>query len=1231
MSKINSIQNAILQLEGGAFQSLIDEYLYKKYQFDNIQTLGVETGTNKPTKGVPDSFVLTKDKKYILINYGSVKERAAEKIKKDILSCFDNAKLNLEESKIEKIICVYTSTNLHIEQFSEIMNIVKNVEIQLLGIDTISYDLALKYPGIAYDHLNISLDTHQIFDIDDFVKSYDANGINSPIDVDFYYRESELNEVVNSIKENKVTLVTGPSGIGKTRLVLEACRVFFKDGWNTYCIKNNGQLLYDDLRFYISDPGKYLLFFDDANNFGGFENILNYITEFTATSEIKLVFTIRDYAKERVKKSTKTYFALHEIVLEGLKSDEVKEILKKNLGIVNDLYLQRIAEVAKGNIRLAMLAGLKSVKDGLVAIQNAEDIFSNYYKSVFEKSELGKNELLMIFLTTFFGPIRYKENTDYLYWIEKLGINNISEEIIERLYSIELLDWFRGEIVKVSDQSFGNYILYYVLFEKRWIQLSSFIKMIFPTYKNKLIYALNTLISLFGGAELMEFIKDEVNVAWKDAREDLAIDFVECFYQLNLEKALVYLKEFIDKEESSVFDLKTFNFNREKNYSRIKMREIKILAGFKNTEYFEDAIDLLLIYYKKRPDYIMDIYFAITERMLYDKQSYSRRYQQENILIQKLWAATEMGANYNNTILFIHVAEKALQSEVSFTEEGETPRSMSFVRMTIVVNDATKAIREKIFTALFSLYEIAKYRKLVLSILQTVHGSGLKPEQMKELIQSDYKLINNYFKNRDTLNFEEAKIFGEYKKQASFMDISLPDINNRLNENREYQIYHLLTKEHIRGRTIEEDELERKNEIRSFIYEFSIEDYQRFFDCVAYIEEKCPNEAWMIGTGIEAVFEILCERANIYIDVFKEYLKADAPFGRHMIKTIPYMVHAYGYEEIISIIKSISFKDQDWWVNNVFENLPPSMVTKENTLEYKHFLETNFTKEEPLVPRIYSLEKYAVYNAELPIYISNIILSKHLPVHQFLGTLFRSEEITYLGCAFKSNMDILKKLYFNGLDPHFDFYGELFLLIFDDDKTVWKQYLEWLKMNLHRNEYRSGVFEKIWKEDNYIEYINLAVETLLPDKYFVFNENAAKTIFPESEKRLQEMKERQRRWFEVYIRRNYQEIEKIRLVISVANVVCESWKLELILLFLSLNKSYSDFQKLYLFPLSSSWSGSEIPFIDKRILFLGELKQSLKGIDYIQHRDYLNDRIEALQSYRKKVELSEYIENIDYA
>ena len=59
MSNINLIQSKILELEGGAFQKLFDEYLYKRYRFKNIQTLGVQTGTNKPTKGIPDSYVFT--------------------------------------------------------------------------------------------------------------------------------------------------------------------------------------------------------------------------------------------------------------------------------------------------------------------------------------------------------------------------------------------------------------------------------------------------------------------------------------------------------------------------------------------------------------------------------------------------------------------------------------------------------------------------------------------------------------------------------------------------------------------------------------------------------------------------------------------------------------------------------------------------------------------------------------------------------------------------------------------------------------------------------------------------------------------------------------------------------------------------------------------------------------------------------------------------------------------
>ncbi len=57
MGKINIIQQKIKELSGGNFQKLCDRYLYKKYNFSNICSLGSEDGTNKPTKGIPDSYI----------------------------------------------------------------------------------------------------------------------------------------------------------------------------------------------------------------------------------------------------------------------------------------------------------------------------------------------------------------------------------------------------------------------------------------------------------------------------------------------------------------------------------------------------------------------------------------------------------------------------------------------------------------------------------------------------------------------------------------------------------------------------------------------------------------------------------------------------------------------------------------------------------------------------------------------------------------------------------------------------------------------------------------------------------------------------------------------------------------------------------------------------------------------------------------------------------------------
>ena len=59
MSRLNRIQNEIKQLEGGKFQNLCDEYLYRKMNWDNIVSLGSMAGTDKTTIGTPDTYTFS--------------------------------------------------------------------------------------------------------------------------------------------------------------------------------------------------------------------------------------------------------------------------------------------------------------------------------------------------------------------------------------------------------------------------------------------------------------------------------------------------------------------------------------------------------------------------------------------------------------------------------------------------------------------------------------------------------------------------------------------------------------------------------------------------------------------------------------------------------------------------------------------------------------------------------------------------------------------------------------------------------------------------------------------------------------------------------------------------------------------------------------------------------------------------------------------------------------------
>ena len=224
MSKINQIQQAILSLGGGAYQKLMDAYLLKRYKFENIMPLGSHVGTDKTTKGVPDSFVRCENEKFILISHGTVGNHSFDKVKADILACLKTEKTGIGVEDIEQIICCHTSTNFTPGQIKELCSLFSNVV--LIGLAEVSYDLLYKYQLIALDHLGIDIDTHQIFDVDDFIVEAAKNAYSTTLDMPLLCRETELDQLVQYLEQTQIVLVFGASGIGKTRLAIEAARQY---------------------------------------------------------------------------------------------------------------------------------------------------------------------------------------------------------------------------------------------------------------------------------------------------------------------------------------------------------------------------------------------------------------------------------------------------------------------------------------------------------------------------------------------------------------------------------------------------------------------------------------------------------------------------------------------------------------------------------------------------------------------------------------------------------------------------------------------------------------------------------------------------------------------------------------------------------------------------------------------------------------------------------------------
>lgn len=355
MAVIDEIKQRILQLDAGSFQSMCDRYL-SKIGYPNIVSLGTQAGTQKTTRGTPDTYFCDANGKYVFVEYTTQQSNLPAKIKADIQKCLDLSVTQIPHDKISEIIYCHTSSNIAPKDDTVFRTMCENVGIQftIYGIDQLAQDFYLKHRGIAKDYLHIAIDTNQIESVEDFIKHYDASKLAAPLATKFLFREDALESLDNLFEKTDVAILAGPAGTGKTRLALQYAKTYSQStGSQLLCIHDNALPIYEDLALYMETPGHYVLVIDDANQLSGLQHVAQYVVRQAEGYHVKILITVRDYAISKVKDEISGITSFEILPIALLSDEQIKQLVKQELGIQNENYLDRIVRLAGGNARIA--------------------------------------------------------------------------------------------------------------------------------------------------------------------------------------------------------------------------------------------------------------------------------------------------------------------------------------------------------------------------------------------------------------------------------------------------------------------------------------------------------------------------------------------------------------------------------------------------------------------------------------------------------------------------------------------------------------------------------------------------------------------------------------------------------------------------------------------------------------------------------------------------------------
>jgi hypothetical protein len=1216
MPKINQIQNKIRELDGAAFQKLADAYLYRK-GYERINPIGSLIGANKVRKGTPDTFIALENGNYIFVESTTQQTNLPTKLMEDLKKCFNEEKTSLPIAKIEEVIFCHTSTLEPAEEASLRAECEKHeVTINFFGIGPISHDLHHKYPGITRDFLGIEIDTGQITTLDEFVTAYDKNAIATPLSTTFRFREKELEQVLQKLEQHNLVIISGKSGVGKTRLVLECCKQFnaAHSEYQVRCIFNRGQELFEDLQVYFSAPGNYLIFVDDANRISGFESFIQLLQHQRKDQQIKVIVTTRDYALEKVREVALPYRNKTELEIQHLGKQQIRQLITEEYDITNPFYLDHIDRISQGNPRIAIMAARVAKQENtLESIQDVSALYDQYYQSIQKDlTRLGNEDLLKAAgIIAFFQTVDRSEKEMMRAIEEAFGISQDAFwKTVDQLHKMELFDMYEDEVVRTSDQVLATYLFYLAFFKERLLCFSPLLKNFFPQLKGRLVDSLYPALNAFDREKIIEVMRPYVDQTWNTfveaGDEDKLFKLIDVSWFFKETEVLLYARDRISQLEVEPTDIS--NPGVQSNLYIFRTSLLDILSLFENSDSFRNALKLIFRYLAKKPSELSRVIKLLTNRFGFEPTSYIDEFKKQQLVIDVLWDQTQEGQIEIFSDLFLTVAKHYLQTRFEINQiEGDRGK---WTRFEVPLTTSLTKLRQKIWYRVFQLYKMPVFKERVLDLLHSYSNFDYRPvgngteENAVSIISQDLLEIIPFFKSElEPDSYRHCLIVHEYLDLLKKHVISFDEILQNNFTNETYRLSKIL-------------EEEQKFEL--FFSKYTLTYYEKFFQQCLDIQKgfnyQKNNNSHFSSRVIKVLLTLADRNPALYSTVLNHYLDLGDPLKLYSTNLINRLVQICGINQTYEILIQSNYPTKRIWLFNYYRVIPQHEIIVEH-LEQLYALYRESDAND--IPNdLNFLLNYQGIEDKIVVNVVKILLertSENLEYSNAFSSLFTFDNKN-LREFFRGNIDLLKRAYFITIEtsPSRDYDGQILAHMIILDPSYFLEYINWLGGTERFVQYEKYCnYSFLWLRDDYEMLIHKLLENKGSiDKYEFFKlkgENPRNDL----------IRERQELLLKKLINRKYNDSLTMQSVFQMVLIFPLDKRQSFFAMFLEYNKSFEDFKLLLFEPYSRSWSESLVSMYQEHIEYHESLLPLLNTLDFLQHKQYIEHQI---LEYKEKIE-----------